>query len=79
MAPELAVVDLADACLRALLHAIDLEHPRLDEEPSAHEAPVRYRARALARRARRLRREIAAYRVALDRFIDDLGRDELPF
>lgn len=78
-APELAVVDLADVALRALLRAIDVEHPALDEEPRSDEAPVRYRARALVRPARRLRRAIAAYRRAVDQLVDDLHCDDMPF
>lgn len=79
-APELLVVDLADVTLRALLRAIDLEHPALDEEPAARDAPVRYRARALVHPARRLRRAIADYRRAVERLAADLHRDDdLPF
>jgi len=78
-APELIAVDLVDGALRALLRALALEHPALDEEPSADEAPVRARARALAGEVRRLRRSLASYRRAVSHFLDDLHRDNLPF
>jgi hypothetical protein len=38
------LVDLADDMLRALIRAIAVEHPALDEEPPIDEAPVRHRA-----------------------------------
>jgi hypothetical protein len=78
-APELLVVDLADAALAALVRAIVVEHPALDHEPEPDEAPVRHRARALLPPARRLRRALAAYRRTLDHLVDDLQRDDLPF
>jgi hypothetical protein len=78
-APEILVVDLADAALRALVRALILEHPALDGEPPVDETPVRRRARALLHPARRLRRALAAYRREVDALVDDLQRDDLPF
>jgi hypothetical protein len=67
-APEIVVVDLADHALHALRLAILAEHPPLRDEEGfvSEEPPVQRQARELLRRARRLRRELDAYRHAVD-------------
>ena len=67
-APEIVVVDLADHALHALRLALLAEHPPLRDEEGfvTEEPPVQRQARQLLRRARRLRRELDAYRHAVD-------------
>jgi hypothetical protein len=71
IAPEIIVVDLADAALAALRRAILLEHPTVTEFPSADHSPVLVRAAIVLRCAARLRRAIRAYRRAVDRVLDE--------
>ena len=79
IAPEIIVVDLADAALAALRRAILLEHPTVTEFPTAQDAPVLVRAAAVLRSAARLRRHLQAYRRAVDRIIAKPDPDDLPF
>jgi hypothetical protein len=80
VAPELFVVDLADANVRALLRAIRVEHPDLRRDPLPGDCPALLRrARAILQPARDLRRALADYRRAVDELVDDLQRDDLPF
>jgi hypothetical protein len=80
VAPELFVVDLADANLRALLRAIRVEHPDLRRDSAPDDPTVLLRrARAILRPALELRRALAEYRRAVDALVDDLHRDDLPF
>ena len=67
-APEIVVVDLADHALLALRLALLAEHPPLRDEEGfvSGEPPVQRQARELLRRVRRLRRELHAYRHAVD-------------
>lgn len=82
VAPEMIVVDLADAALVALRRAILAEHPTVREFPSADRSLVLRRAAVVLRSATRLRRALAAYRTAVDRTLDhrpDTAPDNLPF
>jgi hypothetical protein len=78
-APEIIVVDLADAALAALGNALLVEHPTATEFPDADESPILLRAAAVLRAAARLRRALRAYRRAVGRVLDDAEHDDLPF
>jgi len=80
MAPEIVVVELTNATLGALERALRVEHPLLDAGPPTDHPPVRRRARAILRSARRLRAALRDYQDAVDdalRKHDD--NDDLPF
>jgi hypothetical protein len=76
IAPEIIVLDLALASLRALERALLLEHPLLEAPPSADDPLVRQRARAVLRRAHRLRRDIGVYRGVVETILRDGQRDD---
>ena len=76
-APELLVIDLVDASLDTLLRALLVEHPSLSAPSPFRESDLCRRARALVRCSQHLRREIVAYRHAVDRALDD--EHDLPF
>jgi len=80
-APEIVVVDLADAALGALVLALTLEHPSLDavDDPWIAAPPTLLRARRLVRVARRLRDDLDRYRLAVDRALRDDPGEALPF
>ncbi len=78
-APEIVVVDLVGAAAHALVIALTLEHPTLDDDPPFGAAPPTLRrARALARAARRLATELDRYRDAIDRSLD-VPADDVDF
>ena len=79
IAPEMLVVDLADAALTALRRALLVEHPTVGEFPSADASPVLVRAAVVLRATARLRRALRAYRHAVEDVLEDAERDELPF
>ena len=79
LAPEIIVVDLADATLSALRRAILLEHPTVTEFPDADHSDVLRRAAVVLHHAARLRRAFRAYRRAVDRVLEAPPRDDLPF
>ena len=58
IAPEIIVLDVVVASLRALERALLLEHPLLDAPYAADDPLVRQRARSVLHRAARLRRDI---------------------
>ena len=76
IAPEIIVLDVAVASLRALERALLLEHPLLEAPHSGDDPLVRQRARAVLRRASRLRRDIRVYRGAVETILRDHGRDD---
>lgn len=80
-APEIVVVDLADAALGALVLALTLEHPSLDafDNPWIAAPPTLLRARRLVRAARRLRDDLDRYRLDVDRALRDDPGQSLPF
>lgn len=79
-APEIIVVDLVDAALRALRLAMFAEHPLLDDDMAApDDPPVRRRARQLLRHADRLRRGLDAYRREVDLVLREPAETDLPF
>lgn len=80
LAPEIVVVDLLDHALHALRLALLAQHPLLDDSLHApDDPPVQARARALLRRATRLRRALHAYRRAVHRIHRVRQDDDLPF
>lgn len=78
-APELVVVDLVGAAIAALVIALTLEHPTLDEPPCVRAPPTLRRARALTRAARRLAAELDRYRAAVDQSLDVAANDDVDF
>ena len=78
-APEIIVVDLADASIAALRRAILVEHPTLHESSAAHGSPVLRRAAGVLRSAARLRRALQAYRNAVNIVLTEPAADDLPF
>lgn len=80
-APEIVVVDLADAALGALILALTIEHASLeaDDDPWRGATPTLRRARHLVRVARRLRAELGRYKLAVDDAIRGDGPDTSPF
>ena len=79
MAPEIIVVDLADAALSALRRAILVEHPTVTELPDADHSDILRRAAVVLQHAARLRRALRAYRRAVHRVLEAKPRDDLPF
>ena len=80
IAPEIIVVDLAEAALFALRRAILLEHPTVTELPDADHSVVLRRAAVVLHQTARLRRALRAYRRAVDRVLDGAPPpDDLPF
>lgn len=79
VAPEIIVLDLALASLRALERALLLEHPLLDAPPSADDPIVRQKARAVLRRAARLRRELRVYRGVVQTILRKADTDDALF
>lgn len=79
LAPEIIVVDLADAALSALRRAMFVEHPTVTELPDADHSDVLRRAATVIHHAARLRRALRAYRRAVDRVLQAEPRDDLPF
>jgi hypothetical protein len=73
-APELIVLDVADAALLALERALVLEHPLVKNPASDDDPLVRRRARHVLRAAARLLRALRSYRVGVLRILRD---DEL--
>jgi hypothetical protein len=79
IAPEIIVVDLADAALVALERALRLEHPLLDAPPPTQHPPVRRRARQVLLRAARLRSDLRRYRDLLRDVVLEAEQHDLPF
>lgn len=77
-APELLLVEVADATASALVRGLVAEHPILESERVDDTRVVR-RARVVLRDARRLRRALDAYRRAVDDALSDPPGDNLPF
>ena len=75
IAPEIIVVDLALAALRALDRALLVEHPLLLAPHDPADSLVKRRARLVRRHATRLRRALRDYRHVVD---DVLANAELP-
>ena len=79
IAPEILVIDVTVASLVALERALLLEHPLLNAPPSADDPVVRARARALLRRASRLRRDLRLYRGVVHAIASEVDHDDRLF
>jgi len=79
IAPEIIVLDLAQASLRALERALLLEHPLLHAPHSDDDPIVRHRARSVLRHASRLRRALRAYRGVVEVILHQADLDDAPF
>ncbi len=78
-APELIVLDLADAALIALERALLLEHP-LVLNPACDDDPlVRRRARVVLRSAARLLRALRVYRGVVLAILREAETEDDPF
>jgi hypothetical protein len=78
-APEVIVVELADAALVALDRALRVEHPLLDAPLPTEHPPIRRHARDVLRRARRLRAALGAYQDAVYDCLLEAQEKDLPF
>jgi hypothetical protein len=79
IAPELIVLDVADASLLALERALLLEHPLLQAPPPTEHPPIRQRARAVLRRVDRLRATLRAYRRVVHDILREAEQIDSPF
>lgn len=77
-APELLVVDVAEAALVALLRALGAQHPTLGD-PDHDDPPSLRRAHTVHRTAQRLRRELRRYTLAVDDALFLSHDHDLPF
>ncbi len=78
-APELIVLDVADAVLVALERALVLEHPLVRNPESDDDPVVRRRARAVLRHAARLRRALRHYRGVVRHLLSETSVEHDPF
>jgi hypothetical protein len=79
MAPELIVVDIADAAVAALERALLVAHPLLAGGPSTEDPTIRRRAHAILRHARRLSCAIDAYRDTAEEILSEMDDDDVLF
>jgi len=79
IAPEIIVLDVVAAALRALERALVLEHPLVHNPASDDDPPVRRRARVVLRSAVRLRRALRAYRAVVRDILREADHDDHPF
>jgi hypothetical protein len=79
IAPEIIVLDVVLAGLRALECALLLEHPLVEAPPSADDPPVRQRARCVLQGAARLRRDLRVYRGGVETILRQADLDDVPF
>jgi len=79
IAPELIVIEVALATLRAVRHALLVEHPTIEGRPSSDDHPIQTRARAVLRSARQLQRALNRYRTTANKIIAAASSHEIPF
>ena len=79
IAPELIVLDVADAALVALERALLVEHPLVDAPPPTEHPPVRQHARAVLRHADRLRDALRGYRRVVHDILREAEQNDSPF
>ena len=79
IAPEIIVLDVAHAALRALERALLVEHPLLEAPPTADDPVVRQRARTILRRAAQLRRALRIYRGVVETILREADFDDRTF
>jgi hypothetical protein len=78
-APELIVLDVADAALLALERALVLEHPLVKNPDSDDDPLVRRRARHVLRAAARLLRALRSYRAVVLSILREAESVDDPF
>ena len=78
-APEIIILDVADAALLALERALILEHPLVHDPASDDDPLVRRRARDVLRSAARLLRDLRNYRGVVLSFLRDADLQDHPF
>lgn len=78
-APELIVLEVADAVLIALERALVLEHPLVRNPVSDDDPVVRRRARAVLRNGARLRRALRHYRRVVRHILSETQVEHDPF
>ncbi|MGD0678517.1 MAG: hypothetical protein ABSC94_24175 [Polyangiaceae bacterium] len=76
IAPEIIVLDVADAALLALERALVLEHPMVNHPARDDDPIVRRRARRVLREADRLLRVLRAYRYVVHAILLEALRQE---
>lgn len=79
IAPEIIVLDVADAALLALERALVLEHPLVHDTASDDDPPVRRQARVVLRSASRLVRALRAYRSVVLAILREADFPDDPF
>jgi hypothetical protein len=79
IAPELIVLDVADAVLLALQRALVLEHPLVRDPTSDDDPVVRRRARDVLRSTARLVRALRAYRGVVLSIVRETDFQDDPF
>jgi hypothetical protein len=79
IAPEIIVLDVADAARLALQRALVLEHPLVHNPASPDDPLVRRRARDVLRSAARLLRALRAYRGVVLSVLREAETDQDPF
>ena len=78
-APEIIVINLADAALIALRRALLAEHPTVTELPDAEHSDVLRRAAVVLHQTARLRRALNAYRRSVNDVLAPPPSDHSPF
>jgi hypothetical protein len=79
IAPEIIVLDVADAALLALERALVLEHPLVCDPTSDDDPVVRRRARDVLRSTARLVRALRAYRGVVLSIVRETDLHDEPF
>jgi hypothetical protein len=79
IAPEIIVLDVADAARLALQRALVLEHPLVHNPASDDDPLVRRRARDVLRAAARLLRALRVYRGVVLAILREAETDQDPF
>jgi hypothetical protein len=80
IAPELIVIDVALAALRALRRALLVEHPTIEgRRHSSDDPPIERRARSVLRSSRQLQRDLHDYHATADEIIAAAREDDIPF
>jgi hypothetical protein len=79
IAPEIIVLDVADAALLALERALVLEHPLVNDPAGDDDPLVRRRARVVLRSAARLVRALHVYRGVVLAILREADFPDDPF
>ena len=79
MAPELIVLDVAEAALVAVQRALVLEHPLIKNPACDDDPTVRRRAREVLRSSARLLRALRVYRGVILTVLQEADANHYPF